>query len=57
MDLKAGETKTVYFTLKERDLSFWDEKSSSWMVEPGKFEILIGASSRDIRLKKEIIVD
>jgi beta-glucosidase len=57
VDLKAGETKTVYFTLKERDLSFWDEKSSSWMVEPGKFEILIGASSADIRLKKGIIIN
>jgi beta-glucosidase len=46
--LKAGQTKTVYFTLKKRDFAFWDEKYSSWKVEPGKFEILTGSSSEKI---------
>lgn len=46
--LKAGEKKTVYFSLQHRDFAFWDENTSSWKVEPGKFEILIGSSSEKI---------
>jgi beta-glucosidase len=51
VNLKAGQKKTAYFTLKNRDFAFWDENTSSWKVEPGKFEIQIGASSNDIKLK------
>jgi beta-glucosidase len=54
--LKAGETKTVYFTLQKRDFAFWEEKSSSWKVEAGEFEILIGCSSADIRQKKVVTI-
>ena len=52
--LKAGEKKTVYFSLNKRDFAFWDESASSWKVEPGEFEIMVGASSCDIRLKSMI---
>ena len=51
VDLIAGETKSVYFTLKYRDFAFWDETSSAWKVEPGDFEILIGSSSDMIHQK------
>jgi beta-glucosidase len=54
--LKAGQKKTVYFTLKKRDFAFWDQKSSSWKVEPGKFEIQIGTSSDDINQKVGISI-
>lgn len=54
--LKAGQKKTVYFTLKERDFAFWDESTSSWKVEPGKFEIQIGTSSDDINQKVDISI-
>ena len=54
--LKAGEKKTVYFTLNKRDFAFWDEKTSSWKVEPGKFEIQIGTSSDDINQKVGISI-
>jgi beta-glucosidase len=46
--LKAGEKKTVFFTLTERDFAFWDEDLSDWKIEPGEFEILIGSSSVNI---------
>jgi len=55
--VKPGEFKTVYFTLRQRDFSFWDENTSNWLVEPGKFEILIGSSSADIKIKKAIEID
>jgi len=50
--LKVGETKTVNFVLKPNDLKLYDLKMN-WVVEPGKFEVLIGSSSEDIRVKKE----
>jgi len=52
--LKAGEKKTVYFSLNKRDFAFWDESTSCWKVEPGEFEIMVGASSCDIRLRRMI---
>ncbi|MBN2812510.1 MAG: fibronectin type III-like domain-contianing protein, partial [Bacteroidales bacterium] len=54
--VNAGETKTVTLTLNGEDLAYWDEKTHAFKVEPGKIELLIGASSQDIRLKKTITV-
>jgi beta-glucosidase len=54
--VKAGENKSVILTLKAEDLAYWDEKKHAFIVEPGKIEIMIGASSQDIRLKKTISV-
>jgi beta-glucosidase len=51
--LGPGETKTVEFTLDEEALSFYDEKLKKWVAEPGKFEVMAGSSSRDIRAKKK----
>jgi hypothetical protein len=48
--LLAGETKTVTFTLDRAALSFYDPGQRQWIAEPGQFEVLIGSSSRDIRL-------
>ena len=53
--LKAGETKTVNFTLQPSDLILLD-KNMKWTVEPGDFEIKIGASSEDIKLKEVITI-
>jgi beta-glucosidase len=52
--LKPGENKTVTFELDKNALSFFDEKSNSWKAEKGLFNILIGSSSRDIRLEGQI---
>ena len=51
INLKPGEKKTVKFELDKTALSFYDPSKKGWVVEPGKFEVLIGSSSRDIRLK------
>ena len=53
--LKPGETKTVQFHLKHDDLQMLN-KEMKWVVEPGKFEVLLGSSSEDIRLKKQFII-
>lgn len=51
--LKRGESKTVTFQLTEEDFSIIDLKMNK-TVEPGKFTIMVGASSNDIRLKDSI---
>lgn len=53
--LKAGETKEVSFTITPEMLSMLDEKLEK-IVEPGDFRIMIGASSKDLRLKDVITV-
>lgn len=47
--LQPGEEKMVTFTITPDDLKFYDETSSAWMAEPGKFKAYIGASSADVR--------
>jgi beta-glucosidase len=51
IELEPGESKDVSFTLNKRDFSYYSKVYSRWLVESGKFEILVGSSSRDIRLK------
>ena len=47
--LVAGETKTLTFTVPAEKLAFYDKTKHAFVVEPGKYEIQIGASSADIR--------
>jgi beta-glucosidase len=54
--LAPGEKKTVQFILHPDDLALLD-KNMNWTVEPGKFTVMIGASSEDIKLKKEFVVE
>ncbi len=51
IELKPGESKEVSFTLNKRDFSYYSKVYNRWLAESGKFEILIGSSSRDIRLQ------
>ena len=51
VDLQPGESQLVEFEIDESKLSYFDDKKHAWVAEPGKFEILIGASSSDIRSK------
>jgi beta-glucosidase len=50
LELGPGEETEVTFTLDPRAFAYYDTGSRDWVVEAGDFEILIGASSRDIRL-------
>uniref|UniRef100_UPI003890E745 glycoside hydrolase family 3 C-terminal domain-containing protein n=1 Tax=Arcticibacter sp. TaxID=1872630 RepID=UPI003890E745 len=53
--LNPGEKKTLKFVLQPDDLAILD-KNMNWTVEPGKFVVMMGSSSEDIRLKKEFLV-
>lgn len=55
--LKAGEEKEISVELSKRAFAFWNININDWMVETGEFDILIGASSREIRLSKTITVE
>lgn len=48
--LEAGETKTVEFTLDTDALAFYDVYEEDWVAEAGRYTLLVGRSSRDIRL-------
>ena len=48
--LAPGETRTVRFTVPPGDLALYD-RAGKWTVEPGRFTVMIGASSTDLRLR------
>ncbi|MEJ2402379.1 MAG: fibronectin type III-like domain-contianing protein, partial [Xanthomonadales bacterium] len=50
--LQPGESRRVDLPLRRRDLSFWDVATGDWKAEPGEFEVMLGASSADIRLRE-----
>jgi beta-glucosidase len=52
--LAPGETKTVEFTISPRDLAYYDVSGAQWKADPGKYEIEVGGSSRNIRQKRSL---
>ncbi len=51
VQLKPGESKLVEMTISKDAFAYYNIDNSKWTVDPGKYEIMIGNSSRDIRLK------
>ncbi|CDF57462.1 beta-glucosidase [Thermobrachium celere] len=56
IELDVGEEREVNLKIKVDDLSYFDEQFNSFLVEEGEYKILIGSSSRDIRLEGSIKV-
>ena len=56
ISLRPGEKKTLDFVIPVVKFAFYDEKSHGFIVEPGLFDIMIGSSSEDIRLKDKVEV-
>lgn len=54
VELEPGEEKKIAIDLDRRAFAFYDCGQSAWILEDGQFEILVGASSRDIRLTATI---
>ena len=47
--LKAGEKQTLTLKVAKSDLASYDNERSAWVVDPGRYDILVAASSRDVR--------
>lgn len=56
VSLKPGESKKVSLAFDKKAFAYYDDVKKDWVVNPGKFDILIGASSADIRLKGETTI-
>ncbi|MBW2725267.1 MAG: glycoside hydrolase family 3 C-terminal domain-containing protein [Deltaproteobacteria bacterium] len=56
LELDAGDSRVLSFELDPRALSFYDPGEPGWILEPGTFEIRVGASSRDIRARASLEV-
>ena len=56
VNLKPGETAQVQFTLDERAFAHYDSPVADWLIESGEYEVQLGSSSRDLRLRETITV-
>jgi len=48
--LASGKQAKVHIVLDARSLSYWDVKNHAWAIAPGDYQVMVGSSSRDIRL-------
>ena len=54
--LRAGQRRRVSFAIDRRALSYWDAAADAWAVAPGCSGVMVGRSSRDIRLRGTLAV-
>ncbi len=57
VSLLPAESKRVTVPFNDRTFAYFDVASNGWQVEKGEYEILVGASSEDIRLTATVAVD
>jgi beta-glucosidase len=57
VDLAPEAQQRIMLTLTSRDFSYWSTRHRRWVLEPGDFQIAVGASSRDIRCTQTIVID
>jgi beta-glucosidase len=55
--LDPGEERAIHFTLGARDLAVYDPRSGAWTISSATFDLLVGASSRDIRLHAGVVLE
>ncbi len=55
--LEPGETKTIEICLDSRSFAYYNMDIHDWFIESGDYEILVGASSRDIRLNATLHIE
>jgi len=53
VELAPGESRRVTLTVDPAAMSFFDPRRDDWVAEPGTFEVLVGGSSADIRLREQ----
>ena len=52
--LEPGAAVVLTFPIPVADLQYWNDQPQKWMLEPGSYQLKVGASSRDIRLEKAV---
>jgi beta-glucosidase len=57
VDLAPGAAQTVWFELGSRDFACWSTARADWHVPPGRYEIAVGSSSRDLQLTATIEIE
>ena len=55
VDVTAGQSQTVTLSLNRQSFEFWDAETNTMRVKPGQYEILVGTSSSNKDLKKQIV--
>jgi len=56
VSLAPGESTKVTLEIPEETLRYWNETTDEWVSDPGQIELLLGTSSRDIKLRKTISI-
>ncbi|MCP4841533.1 MAG: hypothetical protein GY887_07355 [Halieaceae bacterium] len=54
--LVAGASQTLRFTLSHDDFAYFCPRANSWRVRGGNYELRLGSSSRDIRLRRTVSI-
>jgi beta-glucosidase len=54
--IKKGQTEKIEINLSKENLRYWDEKRGTFIVPSGVYQFMIGASSEDIRMTKELFI-
>ena len=54
VSLNPNQTGHVTLYMDQRAFSYWDVSTHSWLIAPGNYQIMIGSSSRDIRLQSQV---
>jgi len=57
IELEPGQEKEVSFTLDKRSFAYYNTDIKDWYVESGEYQILVGSSSRDIKLEETVEVE
>lgn len=51
-----GEAREVTMTLDAADLGFWDAEAKNYVTAPGVYEVMVGASAEDVRVRGEVLI-
>ena len=54
IDLAPAESRTVSFSLTDRDFAFFDPDQNRWIAEPGTYDVVVGGSAADPKLRQTI---
>jgi beta-glucosidase len=57
VSLQPNEETRVSISLNQRSFSYYNTQIKDWTIDPGRYEILIGASARDIRLQSSLVLE